>query len=625
MLGVENMNPVSFPNVPKGTHRILAVMVLLLFIFSGLVLVLTDLSVQGEVLQNVEQVTSGSTVNSYDPHVIEDSQGQLAMAYKQTTSSDSTGDIWFVRTTDGDTWGTPVQVTTSAKKDTNPVLTEGDAGEFYIAFSSNRDDQGQGQSWDVYFTKSTDYGQTWSTPSYVAGNYPHGEGPGGIVVDGNTVWITYGQNNGGVHSQKLAKSTNGGSTWSTSTIHGGKIMNVASIYQASDDYLIVPLALTSDEKVRFYRSLTGDAWSEFHVEDFDLAPNKMALIQDDDDTYWLAMHDDAAGNDNIYIAKGTDLSTWGEATQITDHAAYDLSASHVMTSSDKMHLFWESERGGDAQLYAGEVDHTSIPDPETGTPQITLRAPDPATHTVEGGDLIEVDLVVDVTGDTVHNLMLNLLDDNGLDVDTGSPLTVVEADESATFTLSFTVPADSTDDIEIVVNSLCDEDISNQRTIYFEFEDEPEPEDIKLILHEPLSNIKFARSGDEVAFHLPLEAVGGDVHKVFLYADAGDADDLEVQLPASISVIPAGTTQIVTVTFTMPADADSDSEYTVWVTATSDEDVSNSELLIIVYDPGDELSDPDSLPAPSLPVVMLGLSAGVVMATSFRNGRAKKS
>ena len=576
------------------------------------------------LISNGHPISDDDHLN-HDPFTIIDSEGRFSMVWKQRVDgSDDAGDIFFSRSTDTHNWDTPVQVTTSVKRDTQAVLAEGDAGEFYIAFSSNRDTQEQGQSWDVYLTKSTDYGQTWSTPEYVAGSYPHGEGPGGIVVDGDNIYITHGHNDGSSNPLRVARSTDNGDSWSTHTITSSRMLNVAPLIMDSDGYLVVAVSLVSDEKVRFYRSLTGASWTNVHIEDFGVTPNHMDLIQDENGIYWLAFENDATSNDEVYIAKGSDLTSWGAATRITDNLASDSYASIVMTSDDDMHLFWESDRGGDEQIYAGEVDHASIPDPESELPKITLLAPSPATYTVEGGDPVSVDLTVQVTGDTVHNLLLNLLDDNGLDVDTGSPMTVVEVGESPTFTLSFTVPTDSTDDFQIVVNALCDEDISNQRTIHFEFEDEPEPEDISLILHEPPSNIKFARGGDEVAFHLPLEAVGGDVHSVFLYADAGGADDLEVQLPASITVIPAGTTQTVTVTFTMPADADSDSEYPVWVTATSTEDVSNSELLIVVYNPGDELSDPDSLPAPGLPVIMLGLSAAVVMATSFRNGRSQK-
>ena len=579
------------------------------------------------LITNGHPVADDGQINQ-DPSTIIDSQGKFSMVWRERVDgSDTAGELYFSRSTDTYTWDTPVQVTTSAKRDGGPVLTEGDPGEFYIAFQSNRDTEGKGQSWDVYLTKSTDYGLTWSTPDFVVGNYPDGEAAGGIAVDGDTIWITHSQDGGGGNPLKVVKSTNNGDSWATvGTVTSSKILNVAPMIMDSSGYLVVPVSLASDEKVHFYRSLTGASWTEESLENFGVAPNKMALIQDDDDVFWLAMHDDSAGNDNVYIAKGTDLSTWGEATQITDNNGYDGQASHVMTSSNKMHLFWESDRGGDSQVYAGEVDYDSIPDPEPETPHIALLAPNPLTYTVEGGDLITADLVVEVFGNTVHNLMLNMVDDHGLTVDTDSTLASAEAGESPTFTLSFTVPNDSTDDFQLVVNALSDEVNSNQQTIYFEYEEEPDPDDIRLILDNPGNNIKFARGGETVSFVLTLEALGGDVHNVFLYVDTGDDTDLEVQLPASISVIPAGTTQTVTVTFTMPEDADSSSEYIATVTASSTEDISNTETLLIVYNPGDELTDPDSLlPAPGLPMIVMGLSAGVVIATSFRNGSSKRS
>lgn len=335
-------------------HNIYFPLILLILLA---VIVYTCPTSAGKPLINFRQISDDSTDNR-DPFIFEDTEGYLNLAWMLVDNSDPDGDIYFSRSPDGIDWGAPIQITTYNGKDKSPIFTEGDDGRLYLAFSSTRDDEGQGTSGDIYLTISDDNGDTWSTPSYVAGKYPHGEGAGGVVVDGDTIWIAYHEAYGDDIIQYVIKSTNGGQTWQSPVqISSNSIVNSGSMIQDSDGSLLLTFAKESDEFFKVLRSSNGQSWSEISSQKLYTAPEKMDLIIDDDDIYWLVTYSVRDGDSELFITKSDDLVDWGPLNRLTYEDAVDRYPSIVVTSGGELGVYWESDRDGVRQIYAGTIDY----------------------------------------------------------------------------------------------------------------------------------------------------------------------------------------------------------------------------------------------------------------------------
>ncbi len=325
----------------------------ILFILAMLIVVSNPS--EGLPLLNEHRVSDDSNENQ-DPYILEDSQGNLNLAWKMV-DNDPDGNIYFARSEDRISWNDPIQVTTYFGKDKSPIFSEED-GTLYLTFTSTRDGNGQGKSGDIYLTISEDGGDTWDTPSYVAGKYPHGEGAGGIVVDGDTIWIAYHEAYGDDIIQYVIKSLNGGQTWETPVkISSDSIVNSGAMIQDSDGSLLLTFAKESDDFFKVYRSLNGQSWSEISSQKLYTPPEKMDLIIDDSDIYWLVTYGVRDGDTELFITRSDDLIDWGPLNRLTYEDGVDRYPSIVANNAGELDVYWDSDRSGESQIYTGRIDY----------------------------------------------------------------------------------------------------------------------------------------------------------------------------------------------------------------------------------------------------------------------------
>lgn len=138
------------------------------------------------------------------------------VAYSTTAPSN----IYFVKSTDsGNSWGSPVQVTSytgSATSNSCNLWVDGNTGDIYVAYASNAGIYGT--NLDVYCVRSQDEGVTWGTPERInhdpigslVRTYPN------VCVDDSVnpsrlyyVW----QNNGSLNVYSSTTTADNFSTW----------------------------------------------------------------------------------------------------------------------------------------------------------------------------------------------------------------------------------------------------------------------------------------------------------------------------------------------------------------------------------------------------------------------------
>jgi hypothetical protein len=197
------------------------------------------------------------------------------------------GDVWAARSTDnGATWTAPAPISTSpTQHDWNPVVVAASPGTFVIAWGAYQVDPATDQ--EIYFTRSTDGGLTWSAQAVLnsdaatdlgqfgyQGNdtYPSlaSDGAGTVVAtwnrDGSIPWQIF-----------VARSTDGGTTWSdpleiqSSEPRGNDFPEIA--YDGAGTWMIAWSSFEGDyqnRRLRLARSTdAGRSWIPVPATDLD--------------------------------------------------------------------------------------------------------------------------------------------------------------------------------------------------------------------------------------------------------------------------------------------------------------------------------------------------------------------
>lgn len=175
----------------------------------------------------------------FDPTITADANGNVFAGFIadganwQYGLSDS--GLYVCKTTDGGkNWGTPVQVSydappTKSSPDPNyrfndrcqitadTVSNDSNLGNIYIAWIKDRGSGATLPSSDIYFSRSTDVGQTFSTPIMINDPNNHmGNMPVPAVASDGTVyvsWLDYNCLVGGLGTIYIRKSTDNGQTF----------------------------------------------------------------------------------------------------------------------------------------------------------------------------------------------------------------------------------------------------------------------------------------------------------------------------------------------------------------------------------------------------------------------------
>jgi hypothetical protein len=157
-------------------------------------------------------VQDGTVQGTYQrsPAIVTDSSNFLYMVYEENRNGD--WDIYFTKSPDnGDTWSTQTPVNSINDIENtfqfNPSIAIDKLNNLYVAWTSNTT-----TSWDIYISRSTDYGATWSAP--IKANDDTGskepEAPSvSIDADGaNNVYVVWEDNREGTNDIYFSYSNN---------------------------------------------------------------------------------------------------------------------------------------------------------------------------------------------------------------------------------------------------------------------------------------------------------------------------------------------------------------------------------------------------------------------------------
>jgi len=287
-----------------------------------------------EVLNS--NAASDGTSDDYFPVAMTDGNGTWVAVWDSTAVIDGGGtdyDILFSRSTDdGVTWSGPHLLDPTAISGTGsdqmPVLMTDGSGTWVTVWRSGEDFNSAGTDRDIFFSRSTDNGLTWSASQLIDSTAISGTGEDrlpSVMTDGKGTWVT--------------------------------------VWRSSEDFNDAG----TDNDIFFSRSIDdGENWSASEVlnsanADSDHRPVVMTDGNGTWVTAWFSNEDlDSAGTDpDIFFSRSTDGGlTWSGQQTLNSNASTDGSAEDwhpvLMTDGEGTWIaawnYWDGSTDYDLQF-----------------------------------------------------------------------------------------------------------------------------------------------------------------------------------------------------------------------------------------------------------------------------------
>jgi hypothetical protein len=324
--------------------------------------------------------------------------------YNKTLRSDK--HVIFSKSLDrGDTWTPDVQVddgTKSGKR--SPIVCVGPDGHIYVVWEDFRpyDDS------DIYFSRSTDGGESWTNPDIKVNedSYGYQQIPSMVIEPWGDLYVAYEHHPEGEYSHiYLVKSTDGGDTWSWPHVQvdDGRVGNhyLPKLAIGQDGTIYASWSWWGGDHILFAKSTDGgETWSRPSIQ-VDYTPdnyfwNDFSSIAVDDvgNIYvsWDAFNYEDSYPD-VFFGMSTDAGKmWTDPSVRVNDVAYHTQYISAIAAGDvqQAYVVWQDYRGGEDDSIDGIYFSRTVP---------VLAYGEAVTDTVTGGGNLGVTItLVNTTG-----------------------------------------------------------------------------------------------------------------------------------------------------------------------------------------------------------------------------------
>ncbi len=291
---------------------------------------------------------SNNAGSSRHPAIAVDSAGNINVVWRDNT------DILFSHSTDGgSSWSAAVNISNNSGDSYKPAITVDSAGNINVAWH----DISPG-NWDIFFSRSTDSGSSWSAAVNISNNSGHSLKPA-IIVDSagniNVAWYDYTPGNYDIF---FRHSTDNGSSWSAAVNISNN--SVYSSYPAitvdsAGNINVAWYDYTPGNYDIFFRRSTdsGSSWSAaVNISNNSGDSYNPAITVDSAGNINAAWQDKTAGNQEIFFSRSTDSgSSWSAAVNISNNSGYSYTPAITVDSAGNINIVWYDYSPGDSEIF----------------------------------------------------------------------------------------------------------------------------------------------------------------------------------------------------------------------------------------------------------------------------------
>jgi hypothetical protein len=309
----------------------------------------------GQVFAPNLQVDDGLPFAQYPPSIARGLNDELYVMFEDTREG---GDMYFAKSLDrGRTWSRPnIRVSDTCLCDLGfrSCLAVDNAGIIYAGWTDWRRDDDGDEDLDIYFSRSTDGGETWSQNVRVNDSSRKDKVITSMIVAPDqsicAVWVDHraGTSDSDVY---FARSTDGGQTWTDPNIRvdDGREGTQGDADLCADRWGNLYVGFKyAPFSGRFHNYLVrstdyGETWSKpaIRIDDGRIADHRCISLEVAPSGLYAVWWMKGSGMDNIVFSKSTDMGeTWSRPVIQVDHIGSGL---------------WSEEPdlaiGGDGTLY----------------------------------------------------------------------------------------------------------------------------------------------------------------------------------------------------------------------------------------------------------------------------------
>jgi hypothetical protein len=289
---------------------------------------------------------------SMRPRAVVNSTGEVHLVWYDSTPGNS--EIYYKKSTDGGgVWTTSQRLTYTSGSSIAPEIAVDSSDRLYVVW----EDKTPGNS-EIYFKKSTNKGTTWSANQRLTWTSGISMSPSLTVDSSNGLHLVWDEFTSGNFEIFYKKSTDGGATWSTSknlSSSAGNSINAAMAVESPDTIHLVWSDFTPGDFELYYKKSTngGSTWSTSKRLTWNSGASVFAAIAaDSSGNLHVVWGDDTPGNPEIYYKKSTDGgTTWTAGKTLTPNSIDSGSPDLAVDVSGNLLVVWSNDAPYTAEIY----------------------------------------------------------------------------------------------------------------------------------------------------------------------------------------------------------------------------------------------------------------------------------